>query len=388
MQTKLSRNTTILVFTDWYLPGYKAGGPIRSIANMVARLHLSFSIVTSSLDHDTTTPYPGISTNKWIHGPQNERVMYLSEKQQTAQRIRELMNELDYDWIYLNSLFSPKFTLKPLLAARRSRKLKQVILAPRGMLKPGALSVKGGKKKVFLNIARLLGLYNGITWHGTNEIEADEIRLHFGDSSVIKVAPNLVVMPQHLTALPEKEAGSVRLVTIARISPEKNIAQAIDWILKALPKEAKLHWDIFGTQENTEYLQQCQERLSSTQLQITLKGHISPEEIKITLCKYHFFYLPTLGENYGHAIMEALMYGLPVIISDMTPWKGLKSQDAGWELPLEEEKFAPVLLEALEMNAEDFTTLNKGARSLGATIANRSNDVRANYELFRTDLPD
>ena len=28
----------LLVFTDWYLPAYKAGGPVRSIANIVAHL--------------------------------------------------------------------------------------------------------------------------------------------------------------------------------------------------------------------------------------------------------------------------------------------------------------------------------------------------------------
>ena len=380
----MSSHTTILVFSDWYLPGYKAGGPIRSIANMVARLDLNFSIVTSIFDHDSTKPYPGISTNKWLPGPQNERVMYLSDEQQTARRFRELMNELDYDCIYLNSLFSTKFALKPLMAARRSRMLSKVILAPRGMLKTGALSVKAKKKKTFLKVARLMGLYKGITWHGTNDIEADEIRHHFGDSVKVQVAPNLVVMPAGQNALPKKEVNGLRLVTIARISPEKNILQAIEWVIKAMPNDAQLDWDIFGTEENEAYLGECQRLIATSGLNIKLKGHITPEEIKSTLGKYHVFYLPTLGENYGHAIMEALMHGLPVLISNMTPWKGLKAQEAGWELPLEEESFVPVLREALEMEEEDFIILNKGARSLGATIANRSDDVSANYELFRS----
>ena len=380
----MSNTTTILVFTDWYLPGYKAGGPIRSIANMVASLHLNFSIVTSNMDHDSDEPYPHIDTNRWVHGPQDERVMYLSSEEQTNQRIREIIQESDYDFIYLNSLFSSKFALRPLMVARRMRLLEKVILAPRGMLKPGALNVKAGKKKVFLNAARLMGLYKGLTWHGTNETEADEIRQHFGKNINIKVAPNLVVMPKENRALPTKVEGAMRVITIARISPEKNITQSIEWMLKAMTGDAKLEWDIYGTQENKEYLSECQDLLSRTKHQINLKGHISPEEIKTTLSKYHFFYLPTLGENFGHAIIEALMHGLPVIISDMTPWKGLKNQKAGWELPLKEEEFVAVLRESLAMNGEDFLSLHGGARTLGATIANRNNDVRANYELFRT----
>lgn len=379
----MSRHTTILVFTDWYLPGYKAGGPIRSIANMVSRLNLSFSIVTSDRDHDSTSAYPEIVPNKWVHGPQNERVIYLDKKHQSIQSYRELINETDYDWIYLNSLFSPAFTLKPLIALRRSSKLHATVLAPRGMLKSGALSVKSKKKKLFLTSARLMKLYNGITWHATNEEEAEEIRQHMGNEAMVRVAPNLVVMPSSQTTLPSKEEGVLRLVTIARISPEKNILQAIDWVLKSIPSDANFAWDIYGTQENVEYLAQCSAALRDSPLNISLKGHISPNDISKVISKYHFFYLPTLGENYGHAIMEALMHSVPVIISDRTPWKALKAQRAGWELPLNEDQFVSVLEKALSMDDDELKIMSKGARTLGATIANRSNDVRANYELFR-----
>ena len=37
------------------------------------------------------------------------------------------------------------------------------------------------------------------------------------------------------------------------------------------------------------------------------------------------FLLPTGGENFGHAIFEALSCGVPVLISDQTPWRGLEA---------------------------------------------------------------
>ena len=42
----------ILVFIDWYLPGFRAGGPIRSCANLISHLsdEFDFNIVTTDTD--------------------------------------------------------------------------------------------------------------------------------------------------------------------------------------------------------------------------------------------------------------------------------------------------------------------------------------------------
>ncbi|EJL6444735.1 hypothetical protein NMS18_002445, partial [Vibrio cholerae] len=39
----------------------------------------------------------------------------------------------------------------------------------------------------------------------------------------------------------------------------------------------------------------------------------------------HVFLLPTLNENYGHAIVEAMVNSNIVIISDNTPWNELNN---------------------------------------------------------------
>ena len=57
------RRVTVLVFIGYYLPGYKAGGPVRSIANVVETLgdEFEFRIVTSDRDLLDEVPYPGIT---------------------------------------------------------------------------------------------------------------------------------------------------------------------------------------------------------------------------------------------------------------------------------------------------------------------------------------
>ncbi len=56
----------ILVFIDWFLPGYKAGGPIRSVAHIVSQLsgNYKFFIVTRNTDYLESEPYKSIKSNQ------------------------------------------------------------------------------------------------------------------------------------------------------------------------------------------------------------------------------------------------------------------------------------------------------------------------------------
>ena len=69
----------VLVCTASYLPGYKSGGPIRSIANMVDHLssHFDFYVVTKDRDATDTESYPGVRPNRWYRVG-NARVLYCS----------------------------------------------------------------------------------------------------------------------------------------------------------------------------------------------------------------------------------------------------------------------------------------------------------------------
>ena len=58
----------ILIFIDWFLPGFKAGGPIKSVSNIVNSLHQDFNffIITSDRDIDDNKPYETEPLDKWI----------------------------------------------------------------------------------------------------------------------------------------------------------------------------------------------------------------------------------------------------------------------------------------------------------------------------------
>lgn len=371
----------ILVFIDWYLPGYKAGGPIQSIANLVGKLPLEFWIVTSLFDHNSDTPYEDIEEATWITRRPNEHVMYFGAGGPSSKAIKNILKVHDYEAVYLNSLFSTSYAIKPLWVAKKLGLASKIVLAPRGMLKSGALSVKSKKKTAFIRGAKTIGLFSGITWHATNKVEEQEILSSFGKKAVVKIAPNLPRELNERTTIPSKTPGEMRLITVARVSSEKNILGGIHYLSKVLCK--RIEWTIFGTKQDQSYLNKCQKAAAQIpHLTILFEGEIQPTAIPEALQQNHFFYLPTLGENYGHAIAEALLNSVPVIISDKTPWQNLEEKKAGWVLSLEAENFKSVLEHCANMDHGSYLSWVEGAKSSGLEITQDTSAIEANKRLF------
>ncbi len=84
----------ILIFCNYYLPGYKSGGGMRSIVNMIAHLknQIDFRVVT--FDHDGDgEPYTTVNINDWneIEGTQ---VYYLSKDKIKISKLRKLIKKI------------------------------------------------------------------------------------------------------------------------------------------------------------------------------------------------------------------------------------------------------------------------------------------------------
>lgn len=373
----------ILVFSDWFLPGFRAGGPIRSLANLVNLLDCDFYIVTRITDHHSNEPYPGKISGKWDVYNDHTKVMYLNEGDINRAHLMPLLQDPTFDRIYINSLFSPKFALLPLWLAKKAGHASKVIVSPRGMLKRGALSVKPWKKKVFLSVSRWIGLYDQVMWEATNQQEANEIKQHFGSKVRYHIAPNLAMVPSKRVTKPGKRPGDLDLICVARVSPEKGILEALQFLRDArLNGEVSI--DFYGALQNKTYLEACKQMAAQIPDAIVkFHGEVNPAELPALVTAAHFMYMPTLGENYGHAIVEALVHATPVIISDRTPWHGLGQQYAGWDLPLDSASFVPVLQRCLAMNDEEYAQWCEGAYKLGRQSALNPELLDRAYALFR-----
>lgn len=339
---------TVLTFVPYYLPGYKAGGPIQSVANLVACLgdDLHFVIVTSDRDASDPEPYPGIAAN----APQrvgNAEVFYLDRNQRRPDRLADLIRQVRADMYYLNSFFSRAFSLSVVLL-RRFGMIPElpIILAPRGEFSPGALQIKAGRKRVFLNTSRALGMHKDLIWHATSPLEAGHIGATMDTvggerRSKIVLAP-IVDAPQQSPAYSDttrppprmKAHGRVRLAYLSRITPKKNLLGALQ-ILQGV--QGQVEFNIFGPGDDTPYWRECQRAVKALPANVcaAYQGPVTHEQVPTVLGEHHILFLPTFGENYGHVIREALAVGTPVLISDQTPWRDLTAAGIGWDLPLE-----------------------------------------------------
>ena len=375
---------SIMVLSDWFAPGFRAGGPITSCVNFAHTMQDDFHIkvLTSDRDLNDTEPYPNITTDCWLRFDRGISVYYCSPTQRCGQSFRGLLDKSQPDFLYLNGMFSTSFTIFPLWQYFRNKLNANIVLAPRGMLRPSALRFKPIKKYAYLKLLRLSGVADRIQFHATHEQERDDIHRVFGSKVQVEVIPNCVRPPQPLTNSIQKEAGALKAITVGRIHPIKNTKMLISVFRRATHS---VQLDLYGPIEDCSYWNECQRIIDGLpeHVQVRYCGSLPADAVRSTIERYHLFVLPTTGENFGHAIYEALASGKPVLISDQTPWRDLTSQKAGWDLPLNDEKrFVRVLNECAMMQQQQYRSWSAGAWKLAQSFALKDGYYQKYLQMF------
>lgn len=359
---RLGADIRILVFADWYAPGFKAGGPIRSCVNFSDNMKgdREIFVFTSDRDLGESGPYLGIESDKWIE--QKEiKVLYATPQFLNWRNIRRVLNEVEPDYIYLNSMYSRYFALYPLLIKWLGLTDATVILAPRGMLKKSALQFRGPKKRIFLFIFRLFGVHRKVAFHATDDTEVNDVRRIFGEKVKCSQASNFPSSDRLAFSYIKKKRGELKVVFVGRIHPIKNLLLLLNYIK---PLQADIFLTIVGTPEDEEYWNKCRLLIKelSPNIRVIFNESIPNSEIVNLIADHHIFALPTEGENFGHAIFEALSTGRPVLISDQTPWRDLETEKAGWDIPLSEPgRFAATIERVAAMDQEEYLEWCRGA---------------------------
>ena len=199
----------ILICKRSYLPGYKAGGPIRSLSNLVDRLgsDFAFSIFTTDRDSGDNHAYPGVDLSHW-NKVGKARVYYFTLNCFGFFRFIYLLLTTPRNILFLNSLFDPVYTVVPLII--RSLHLgpsAPTVIAPRGELSAGALGLKQVKKRTFLAFAKFIRLYQGVVWQASSEYEKSDIISFFGTDQHIIIAPNIPCAAREVPSMQDHFCG-------------------------------------------------------------------------------------------------------------------------------------------------------------------------------------
>jgi glycosyltransferase involved in cell wall biosynthesis len=381
------RKRTILCFTSYYLPGFKNGGPVRSLLNMCQWLgeEYCFRVATRDRDRGDTQPYAGRAPEVW-HPVDGAQVWYLPAPYWSPSRLRRVVTETSPDLLYFHSSLEPALTIMPLVLRRLGLlpRTIPVLVAPRGEFSPGALSLKRTKKRAYLEAAKWLGLYRDVMWHATSPEEERLIRVWWGGDARVGTAGNLPARASKAGAgcRAPKQAGTLRLVFLSRISPKKNLST----VLKILAEvKVRVTFDIHGPTEDTGYWHTCQNLIAKLphNIEVGYKGFVSPDDVVPTLSRYDVFVFPTLGENFGHVIFEALMAGCPVLLSDQTPWRNLSENKAGFDLPLDRhDLFRESIERFAAMDENEFKTWSDSSRLYAQNRINIDALLTENRNMF------
>jgi len=370
-------NIKVLVFYNYFLPGYKAGGPVQSLSNMIGLLSEThdFSVITSAYDLNATAPYDSIRLNEWnrIAVNNKEIPVFYSSVRMNPKEIAAIIKTEAADIVYINGMYSWNFFLLPLFVKTFiSKGDASFIISPRGMLQPGALQGKSFKKKIYLELLKLFGLTKNILWHATTADEVIDIKNIFGKKSKVMVASNI---PKATIPFVDnnKQAGHLSLVYLSLIAEKKNLLLLINTLKSC---KASISLDIYGPVKDEAYWQDCLKEMEQipSNIIINYKGDVNPDKVQAALAKYDAAILLTKGENFGHALFESLSVGRPIITSHFTPWNELEKRNAGWNVDIsDKESIANLLDELAAKTNEEWQLYCKGAHQLAVNYFEEQN---------------
>lgn len=376
----------ILVMAGYYTPSVKGGGPIQSIKNLVNKFSdsLDFYIMAADRDLGDKEPFEKIKSNEWSSVGEAQ-VFYTDYSKLTWKKVKEVMISMNFDVIYLNSFFSYKDSIIPILLLKLNKVPNlNIIVAPRGQFSSGALGLKKDKKIMYINFAKKMGLYKDIIWHATADTEKKDIQKNFGEKANIIVANNLTGDYKNLKyeKTITKNIGELKIVFVSRIHPKKNLKQAIELLKNVV---GKVDFNIYGPLEDINYWHECEQEIKKLpqNIKVSYKGLVNHEHIMNIFKENHVFLFPTLGENFGHVISEALIGGCPVIISDQTPWLDLEENKVGWAIDLKnDEKFSMVLQKCVDYDNSSYEIISKKAFMYGKNKSNTLVSIKDYEKLF------
>lgn len=267
----------------------------------------------------------------------------------------------EYDIYHANTLW-----LYPVHATcAHARKIgKPYVISTHGMLYPTALKVSSWKKRPVLWMWFNKDISQAACLHATCDEEMWHCRA-FGYKGPIAVIPNPVVIPDGITAKkqvpPERRIGF-----IGRLHPIKKVEALIYGMANAVEQGApSFLLDIMGAgdKDYETFLRHEVNRLGLND-KVNFVGFVSGKEKYERLSNLWALFVPSVQENFGMIVPEALICGTPVYASTGTPWEELHSHDCGWWRDNSPATIASTIVELFAKSNDELLQMGRNGRAL------------------------
>lgn len=322
----------VLVVAPSYAPGFKAGGVQRSVTALVetAPEDVEVLVVTSDRDTGDEAPYDGLSGRLVTRG--RAQVLYVdpSSPRHWRRAVRQA-RLFAPDVLYLNSLWNRPFGMAP-AAARALGVLRGtvVVVAPRGQLNPGALATGSRLKPVVMAGWRAWAARPLHVVHCSDQHEVETVRQHLpGARCLVSLDP--VQLPATASGPVPRDRPAdapLEVVMVSRIARNKGQATLVS-ALAGVTRPVRAR--IIGPPEDASYVAELMTAVASlpAHVEVEFTGAVAPGTVRDHVATADVFAFPTLGENFGHVIPEALSVSCPVLAGSSTPFTSVLRSGGG-----------------------------------------------------------
>jgi len=233
--------------------------------------------------------------------------------------------------------------------AKRAR--TALVVAPRGMLSPVALTFSRMRKRVFWRLLQGPAIRRAACIHATSTQEYEEVRA-FGLSNPVAIIPNGIDLPEPKQGSATSLGPERIVLSLGRIHPKKKL----DTLIRAWAKIEGAHpgWRlrIMGPDEHGHAgeLRALANREGASR--VAIEPPIFGSEKLRVYREADLFVLPTSNENFALTVAEALAAGTPAICTKGAPWGGLMQAGCGWWIDQGIDPLATTLANAMAMTRQ------------------------------------
>jgi glycosyltransferase involved in cell wall biosynthesis len=367
----------ILIIYRSYFPSLSHLGPATAIRNLINNMSTDYDFHVLTLNHEFSTG--ALLFGEGVHRePVGSAVIEYIPRGLSGLRILVRRLREDFDAVDIHCAFDPLLSIPALVLCWLGLASDSHIFhTPHGIFMDVIMSAAPLKKRLFCRLTDLLGLYRRVVHLAGSPGEEEDIRRNHARRQNVRMVSQFVEPAEAYRVTRKKSPGRLRIAFVGRVTVQKNLAFAIK-VLREVAVPSTL--DIFGEIGNDRYARQCLEMIEQGvgRCRVTFKGNLEKHDLFAQLAEYDVLLHPTLGENFGHSIVEAMGLGVPVLISDKSPWTDVAEGNAGWALPLSQPTAFAEKLQAIYEMSDGWSAMSEAAIRYSQTTFD-SNRTAARY---------
>lgn len=265
------------------------------------------------------------------------------------------------------------------LAARAAG--QPLVVSPKGMLSEWSLGESRLKKLVAWHLYQRRTLQTAAALQVTAGAEADDVR-RLGLRQPVAVIPHGVDGPPPGALCERSESRKRTALFLSRIHPKKGLPDLVAAWASVRPAGWRL---VVAGPDDGGHRAEVERQVRAAGLDdvVSFPGPVNDEEKWALYGAADLFVLPTLSENFGIVVAEALAAGVPVLTTHEAPWRALVDHRCGWWVETGAESVAAALREATSAPPDALRAMGERGRSYVQAELSWARSARDHLALYQ-----